>query len=118
MDLRPELGFSGQIWAILLEIRQICLDLGHFAQIWAILLGFGLFGRIWVRKGPKGDKALRMGQGDEQTDGRTYGPISPVFYRTSSPLGPLPKNRLEFKNITDRRTYPPTREGEESRVCD
>ena len=31
------------------------------------MLGFGLFGRIWVRIGPKGDKALRMGRGRGQT---------------------------------------------------
>ena len=31
MDLRPELGFSGQIWAILLGFGPLCLDLGHFA---------------------------------------------------------------------------------------
>ena len=43
MDFGLELGFSGQIWAILLEIGPICLDLGHFAQIWAIMLGFGPF---------------------------------------------------------------------------
>ena len=35
-----------------------------------VLLGFGLFGRIWVRIGPKGDEALRMGQGG--TDVRSY----------------------------------------------
>ena len=45
-----------------------------------MLLGFGLFGRIWVRIGPKGDEALRMGQGgtdgrtDVRTDGRTDSP--------------------------------------------
>ena len=46
------------------------LDLGHFAYIWATLLGFGLFGTIWVRIGPKGDEALRMRQGgmDGHTD--------------------------------------------------
>ena len=75
MDPRPELGFSGKIWAILLE--------------------FGLFSRIWVRRGPKGDKALWMGRGDGCTDGWMYvhtdGQIPPVFYRTSSPSGPLPK---------------------------
>ena len=45
-------------------------DLGHFAWIWAIMLGFGLFGRIWVQIGPKGDEALRMGWGDERIEGR------------------------------------------------
>ena len=45
------------------------------------MLGFGLFGRIWVRIGPKGDEALRMGRGgrtygrtDVRTDGRTDSP--------------------------------------------
>ena len=41
MDPRPELGFSGKIWAILLEFGPFYLDLGHFAWIWAILLRFG-----------------------------------------------------------------------------
>ena len=67
------------------------------------MLGFGLFGRIWVRIGAKGDKTLRMGQGgwmygrtaictdgrmdrqtdgwmdgwmDRQTDGRRDGPTN------------------------------------------
>ena len=86
MDLGLELGFSGQIWAILLEIGPICLDLGHFAKIWAILLGFGLFGRIWVRIGPKGEQGRIHGRtvadswagavkrkppGIQQCDGRT-----------------------------------------------
>ena len=65
------------------------MDLGHNAQIWAILLGFGLFGRIWFRIGPKGDEALRVRRGG--TDVRTDRQIFPVFYRTLSPLGPLPK---------------------------
>ena len=60
------------------------------------MLGFGLFGRIWVRIGPKGDEALRMGGGDGHTDGQ----IPPVFYRTSSPSGPLPKNS-HFEDVTD-----------------
>ena len=40
------------------------------------MLGFGLFGRIWVRIGPKEDKALKMGRGgtDVRTDGRTDSP--------------------------------------------
>ena len=82
IDLRPELGFSGQIWAILLGIGPLCLDLGHFALILAILLGFGLFDKIWVGIGPTGDKALRMGQG-----GQTYGQRDVQTYRwTDSPV--------------------------------
>ena len=69
---KASIGVSGYIWAILLEFRPFCLDLGHFAKIWAILLGFG---RIWVRISPKGDEALRMGLGG---DVRTY-------VRTDSP---------------------------------
>ena len=95
MDLRPELGISGKIWAILLGFRPLCLELGHFAQIWAILPGFGLFGRIRVRIGLKGDKALRIG-GNVWMDIRTDGQIPPVFYRTSSPSGQLPKNLHNF----------------------
>ena len=75
MYLRPELGFSGKIWTILLEFVP-------FAEIWAILLGFGLFSRIWVRLSPKRDVALRMGQGGHSD--------FPVFYRTLSPSGLLP----------------------------
>ena len=86
MDFWLELVFFGQIWAILLEIGPICLDLGHFAQIWAILLGLGLFGRI----GPKGDEALRMGQGgmDGRTGGQAGGQTdSPCFLRDFVPFG-------------------------------
>ena len=87
LDLRPVLEFSGQIRAILLDFGPLCLDLGHFAQIWAILLGFGLFSRIWVRIGPKGDKALRMGQGGG-TYGRTYGRTdSPCVLQDFVPFG-------------------------------
>ena len=46
------------------------------------MLGFGLFGRIWVRMGPKGDEALRMGQGGGRTYGRTY---VRTYGRTDSP---------------------------------
>ena len=80
IDLRPELGFSGQIWAILLGIGPLCLDLGHFAWISAILIGFELFGRIRVRIGPEEDKALRKwgwgrgGRTDGRADGRTDSP--------------------------------------------
>ena len=57
------------------------------------MLDFGLFGRIMVRIGPEGDEALRMGRGDVQTNIRMDGQIPPVFYRTSSPSGLLPKNK-------------------------
>ena len=65
------MDFKLEIWAILLGFKPLCLDLGHLAYIWAILLGFGLFGRIWVSIGPKGDEALRMGWGYVQMDGWT-----------------------------------------------
>ena len=71
---KATIGVSGYIWAILLEFRLFCMDLGHFAKIWAILLGFG---RIWVRISPKGDEAL-MG-GDRRMDGRMDRQIPPVF---------------------------------------
>ena len=86
IELRPEFRFSNQIWPNLPRFGLFCLDLAYFAWIWVILLGFGPF---CLDLGPKGDEALRMGQGG---DGRTDGQIPPVFYRTSSPLGPLPKN--------------------------
>ena len=72
------------------------------------MLVFGLFGRIWARIGPKGDKALRMGQGGTdgrtyvRTDGRTDGQIPPVFYRTSSPSGPLPKKLYDPSSSVPR----------------
>ena len=33
MDLRPKLGFSGKIWAIMLGIGPFCLDLGYLAEL-------------------------------------------------------------------------------------
>ena len=69
------------------------LDLDRYAWIRAIMLGFGLFGRIWVRIGPKGDKALRTGQKGIDVWMYLQTGRFPVFYRTSSPLGPLPKNK-------------------------
>ena len=86
IELRPEFRFSSQIRPILPGLRPFCLDLAHFGWIWAILLGFGPYS---LDLGPKGDKALRVGRGG--TDVRTDGEIPPVFYRTSSPSGPLPK---------------------------
>ena len=57
------LGLRGKHDIPQARIGGFWLDLCHFAWIWAIMLGFGLFGRIWVRIGAKGDKTLRMGQG-------------------------------------------------------
>ena len=96
IELRPELKFSSQIWPISPGFGPFCLDLAHFGWIWAILLGFGPYS---LDLGPKGDEALRVGQGG-RTDGRTYGrtdgQIPPVFYRTSSPSGPLPKRPCDM----------------------
>ena len=94
IELRPEFKFSSQIWLISPGFGPFCLDLAHFDWIWAILLGFGPYS---LDLGPKGDKALRVGQGGDgrtyvRTDGRMDGQIPPVFYRTLSPSGPLPKN--------------------------
>ena len=46
---------------------------------------------MWID--PKGDRALRLSEGktDRYAYLCTYGQISPVFYSTLSPLGPLPK---------------------------
>ena len=85
IELRPEFRFSSQIRPILPGLRPFCLDLANFGRIWTILLGFGPYS---LDLGPKGDKAedgARGGRTDVQTD-------SPVFYRTPSPSGPLPKN--------------------------
>ena len=55
------------------------------------MVGFGLSGRIWVRMGPKGDKALRMGQGetdgrmDGWMDGQTDGQTDKASYRVACP---------------------------------
>ena len=68
IELRPEFRFSSQIRPILPGLRPFCLDLAHFGWIWAILLGFGPYS---LDLGPKGDEALRMGQGGGRTYGRT-----------------------------------------------
>ena len=85
IELRPKFRF-------LARFGPFYLVSGHFAWIWPILAGFGPF---CLDLGPKGDKALRMGRGgrmDGWTDIRTDRQIPPVFYRTSSPSGPLPKS--------------------------
>ena len=64
-----------------------------------MLLGFGLFGRIWVRIGPKGDKALSMGCGG-QTDGRTDGETdSPCVLQDFFHFRPLALLALNIINI-------------------
>ena len=93
IELRPEFRFSSQIRPILPGLRPFCLDLANFGRIWTILLGFGPYS---LDLGPKGDEAKGGAGGDVRTygrmDGRTDGQIPPVFYRTLSPSGPLPKN--------------------------
>ena len=99
------LTLRGQNDRTLTKIQVFLPDLDHFAWLWAILLGYG---RYSLDLGPKGDKTLRMKQGgmdgctyrrtldvrtDVCMDGHTDGQIPPVFYRTLSPLGPLPKKR-------------------------
>ena len=42
--------------------------------------------------------------GDERTDGRTNEQKSPVFYRTSSPSGPLPCLSFQFTTMQSRAT--------------
>ena len=91
IELRPEFRFSSQIRPILPGLRPFCLDLANFGRIWTILLGFGPYS---LDLGPKGDEAeggVGGGRTDGRTDVRTDGQIPPVFYRTSSPSGPLPK---------------------------
>ena len=72
------MAYFAKIWAILPGNSPFCLDLGYFAWILAILLRFGPQRRRTPEDGAGGDV-------------RTYGQIPPVFYRTSSPSGPLPK---------------------------
>ena len=88
IELRPEFRFSSQIWPISPGFGPFWLDLGHFAWIWAIQFGFG----PQRRRSPEG----REEGGDGRMYGSTDGQIPPVFYRTSSPMGPLHKNCLQF----------------------
>ena len=79
MELRPEFRSSWQIWAILLGFRPLCLYLGHIAWIWA----------FWQNLGQNRDRRM-----DGWMHGCMDGQIPPVFYRTSSPSRPMPKNEL------------------------
>ena len=87
IELRPEFRFSSQIRPIL---PGFYLDLANFEQIWTTLLGFGPYSLDF---GPQRRRSPEDGAGgtDGRTYGRTDGQIPPVFYRTSSPLEPLPK---------------------------
>ena len=70
------------------------------------MLRFGLFGRIWVRIGPKRDKALRMGQGgtngqtDRRTDRRTD---SPCVLQDFIPFGAAAQKKREWAEILDEK---------------
>ena len=74
----------------MLGFGPFCLDLGHIAWIWAIWQNLG-------QNGPQRRRSPEDGAGG--TDGRmdrcTDGQIPPVFYRTLSPSGPLPKRKKE-----------------------
>ena len=80
-DPHGELGFSGQIRAIILGFGPFCSDLGMIAWVWAIWQNLG-------QKRPQRRRSPEDGAGG--TNGQTDGEIPPVFYRTSSPSGPLP----------------------------
>ena len=74
IELMTEFRFSCQIWTILLGFGLFCLDLGHTQR----------------RRSPEADA------GGGRRDGHTDGQIPPVFYRFSSPSGPLPKKQTTF----------------------
>ena len=106
----PKWWTLGQIWGFLARFGPFCFNLGHYAWIWAILPRFGPycldlgylaeFGSEWA---PKETKPWGWGRGgtdvrtDVRTDGRTDGQIPPVFYRTLSPSGPLPKKHATLQ---------------------
>ena len=75
-DLRPELGFSSQIQAMILGFGPFCFDLGHIAWIWAIEQNLGQ-NRPQRRRNEDGARGI-----DIRTDvmyGRTDGQISHVL---------------------------------------
>ena len=77
----------------MLGFGPFCLDLGHIAWIWAIWQNLGQY-RPQRRQSPE-DGA---GRDSVYMDGQ----IPPVFYRTSSPLGPLPKKRKPYYDFPFR----------------
>ena len=52
---------------------------------------------------------------DGQTDGRTDAQISPVFYRTSSLLGPLPKKENKKMKTKNNRIKEKRKKGDEEK---
>ena len=91
----------------MLGFGPFCLDLGHIAWIWAIWqnLGQNRPQRRWSPEdGAGGTYVWTYGRTDVRTDGRTDGQIPPVFYRTSSPSGPLPKKYIKrlFSHFSTR----------------
>ena len=100
MDPRPELGFSGKIWAILLEFRPFCLDLGHIAWIWALWQNLGQ-NRPQRRHSPE-DGARGAGWTDVHMDVRTDGWTNGLIPLCSTRLRPLrgccPKAKLVSKS--------------------
>ena len=72
----------------MLGFEPFCLDLGHIAWIWAIRQNLGQ-NRPQRRQSPEDE----VGGMDGQMYGGTDGQILPVFCRTLSPLGPLPKEQ-------------------------
>ena len=92
------------------------MDLGHFAWILAIFLGFELFGRIWLRIGPKEDEALRMVVGGK--DGLMDGRMDRFPLRSTGlcPLwGRCPKRRYRKREEVDVDEEFVTEEEEEKR---
>ena len=61
--------------------------------------------RGWGRggAGPSRDRpdGQTFGRSLTRSDGRTDGKFTPLFYRTSSPSGPLPKNGKMIKSLKD-----------------
>ena len=95
IELRPVFSFSSQIWLILLGFGPFCLDLAHFGWIKAILLGFGPYSLDFD---PKGDKALRVGQGG--ADIRMYGRTdSPCVLQDFVPFGAAAQKQVTRDQI-------------------
>ena len=69
----------------MLGFGPFCLNLGHIGWIWAIWQNLSQ-NRPQRRQSPEDEAG-----GVEHKDVWKYGQIPPVFYRTLSPLGTLPK---------------------------